>query len=140
MKWYVDRFIAPEAPIHIDDLLVCNIEAFCYQGDLVRMKVAAFQCCDLALRRAQLEEKLPLARGGPDFHQRPRTQNVIVYRSSDPPHRVSRKTKGRVPLKAAQCPHPAAIPFRDEFGNWQTIAAVAHRDFDCEPQVTCDEL
>jgi hypothetical protein len=65
----IDRFVAAQAPIHVDDILVRNIERLCDQRNLIGAQIAAFQCRDLALCRAQLEKQLPLVRGGADFHK-----------------------------------------------------------------------
>src|ERR1700692_4729177 len=104
------------------------------------MKVAAFQCSDFAFCRAQFEKEFLLVRGGAYFDERPRTQNVILYRRPDPPHRVSGKAKAPFGLKAVQCLHQANVAFGHYFRNGQTVAAIAHGDFGGEPEVTCDEL
>jgi hypothetical protein len=67
----INRFVAAEAPIHVDDIFVRNIERLCDQGNLIGAQITAFQCRDLALCRAQFEKQLPLVRGSADFHERP---------------------------------------------------------------------
>src|SRR3979411_1683689 len=116
-KWRIDRFIAAEAPIHVDDILIGNIEALCDQCNLIGLQVSAFECSDLALCRAQFEEELLLIRGSADFHKRPRTQNVILYGSPDPPNRVSGEAKSFFGLEAVQCLHQADVAFGDDFRN-----------------------
>ena len=59
-KRRIDRFIATEAPIHVDHILVRHVEAFGDRGDLVRLQIAVFKCGDLALCRAQFEKQLLL--------------------------------------------------------------------------------
>ena len=140
VKRRIDRFIAIEAPIHVDDILVLDIEALCDQGNLVGVQVAPFECGDLALCRAQLEEELLLARGSADLHKRPRTQDVILDRSLDPPHRVGGEAKAPFGLKALQRLHQADITFGDDLRNGKTITAVTHGDLDRETQMTGDEL
>ena len=51
MKRHIDRFIAAKASIHIDDILVRDIEALCDRGDMIGMQVTAFERGDLVLRR-----------------------------------------------------------------------------------------
>src|SRR3984957_18135405 len=104
------------------------------------MKVAALQCSDFAFCRAQFEKEFLLIRGSADFDERPRTQNVILYRRPDPPYRVSGKAKAPFGLKAVQCLHQADVAFGDYFRDGQTVAAIAHGNFGGKPEVTCDEL
>ena len=56
----VDGHVAGEASVHVHDVLVGYIEVLCNQGNVIGVQIAAFQCCDLALCRAQFEEELPL--------------------------------------------------------------------------------
>ena len=69
MKRRIDRSIAAETPIHVDDILIRDIEALCDHGNLVGVQVATFECGDLALCRTQFEEQLLLVRGSADFHK-----------------------------------------------------------------------
>ena len=68
----IDRFVATKASVHIDDVLIRNIEAPSDRGDLIGTQVAALECSDLALGRAQFEEEFLLVRSGTDLHEGPR--------------------------------------------------------------------
>jgi hypothetical protein len=53
LDWRIERCIAAQATIHVNILLVRNIEALCNQRDLIGVWItAAFQCGDLAFHRA----------------------------------------------------------------------------------------
>src|ERR1700737_1418287 len=140
VKRHIDRFIAAKASIHIDDILVRDIEALCDRGDMIGMQVTALECRDLAFCRTQFEEELLLVRGSADFHEGPRTQDVILDGSPDPPDCVGGKAKALFRFKAIDCLHQADVAFGDVFRNGKTVTAIAHGDFGGETQMTCDKL
>ena len=69
MNRCIDRFIAAEPTIHIDDILVRDGEVLCNQSNLVWVQVAALQCRDLVFRGAQLEKELLLVGRRADLHK-----------------------------------------------------------------------
>ena len=140
MNCRIDRCITDEASVHVNDILFRDIKTFRDQSYLIWAQVAAIEDRDLVFRRAQFEEKLLLVCGSSDFHKGPRSQNVILYRSPDPPHRISGKAKTSFGIKAVQCLQQADVALGDDFRNGHTIAAVADGGSDGETQMTCDKL
>ncbi len=125
MNCRIDRCITDEASVHVNDILFRDIKTFRDQSYLIWAQVAAIEDRDLVFRRAQFEEKLLLVCGSSDFHKGPRSQNVILYRSPDPPHRISGKAKTSFGVKAVQCLHQADVALGGDFRDGHTTAAVA---------------
>src|SRR6476620_5419491 len=95
---------------------------------------------NLALRLAQIEEQLFLVRRGAHFHERPGTQDVLLYRRLDPPHCVCGETKALLGLESLHRLHQADIAFRDDLGDRQAVAAIAHGDLGHEPEMAGDKV
>ena len=136
----VQRMVRARQPaVHADHVGLRHIEL---GGDLVQMfgrKIALFHRLQLALQLAQVEEQLFLRGGGAHFHQRPRVQDVLLYRRADPPHRVGGKAKTAIGVEALDGLHHADIALRDQLGERQAVAAIAHRDLGDQPQMAGDQ-
>src|SRR4030088_1643047 len=65
----IKRGIAAKAPIHVDYLLIRNTEVFRNQRHLIRVHIAALECCDFVFCRSQLKKELLLACGSAYFHK-----------------------------------------------------------------------
>ena len=135
----VERGVAAEAAVHVDHVLLGHAEALRDQLDLIGAHVAFLQRVDLALRLAQVEEQLLLVRGRAHFHERPRAQDVFLDRRLDPPHRVGGQTEALLGLETLHRLHQAHIAFRDDLGDRQAVAAIAHRDLGDEAEMAGDE-
>lgn len=103
-------------------------------------EVAFFNSLNLALDLTQIEKQLLLCRRGADFHQRPRPQDIFLDRRPDPPHGIGRKPKAAFRIKALDRLHHAHIAFRNQLGDGQSIAPVAHGDFGDKAQMTSDHF
>ena len=110
------------------------------QLDLIGPQIALLQRGDLALRLAQVEEQLLLVRGGAHLHERPRAQDVFLDRRLDPPHRIGGEAEALLGLEPLHRLHQADVAFRDDLGDRQAVAAIAHRDLGDETQMAGDEL
>ena len=136
----VERRVAAEAAVHVDNVLLRHAKALGDDLDLIGAQIALLQRRDFALGLAQVEEQLLLVRGGAHFHERPRTQDVFLDRRLDPPHGIGGEAEALLGLEALDGLHQADIAFRHDFGNRQAIAAVTHRDLGDEPQMAGDEF
>ena len=58
----------------------------------------------------------------------------------DPPHRIGGEAEALFGLEALHRLHQADIAFRDDLGDRQAIAAIAHGDLGDEAQMAGDEL
>ena len=68
-------------------------------------------------------------------------QDVVdMNRRLDPPHSVGGQTEAFFGLEALHRLHQADVAFRDDFGDRQTIAAIAHRDLGDETKMAGDEF
>ena len=136
----VERRIAAEPAVHVDHVLVRDAEALGNQLHLVGVQITLVQRGDLALGLAQVEEQLLLVRGGAHLHERPRTQDVLLYRRLDPPHGVGSESKTLLGLEPLHRLHQADIAFRDDLGDRQAVAAIAHGDLGHEPEMAGDKV
>ena len=136
----VERGIAAETAVHVDHVLSRHAETLGNDLHLVGAQIALVQRVDLALRLAQVEEQLLLVRGGAHLHERPGTQDVLLNRRLDPPHGVGGKTEAFFRLETLHRLHQADIAFRDDLGDRQAVAAIAHGDLGHEPEMAGDEL
>ena len=136
----VERGIAAETAVHVDHVLVGHAETLGNQLDLVGVQIALVQRRDLALCLAQVEEQFLLVRGGAHLYERPGTQDVLLYRSLDPPHGIGGETEALVGLEPLHRLHQADIALRDDLGNGQSVAAIAHGYLGHEPEMAGDEV
>src|SRR5438128_10767847 len=136
----VERYIAPKAPVHVDNVLLGDAEASGDELDLVRAQVALVENRNLALGLAKIEEEFLLVCRGAQLHQRPRAQDVFLDRSLDPPHGIGREPESLFGLEALDRLYQADIALRDQFRDRQAVAAIALGDLDDEAQMTVDEL
>ena len=135
----VERGVAAEPAVHVDDVLLGDAQPLGDQLDLIGPHVAFLERGDLALGLAQVEEQLLLVGGGAHLHQRPRAQDVFLDRGLDPPHGVGREPEALVGLEALDRLHQADIAFGDDLGDRQAVAAIAHGDLGHETQMAGDE-
>ena len=77
--WSVERCIATEAAIHVDNVLFRDAKALGDELDLIRTHIAFVKRGNLALRLPQVEEQFLLVRGCAHLHKRPRTQDILLY-------------------------------------------------------------
>src|SRR5438132_7246943 len=136
----VERRIAAEAAVHVDDVLIRHAEALGNDRHLVGAEIALVQRGNLALRLAQVEEQLLLVRGGAHLHERPRTKDVLLYRRLDPPHGVGSEPKALFGFEPLDRLHQADIAFRDHLGYRQAVAAIAHGDLGHEPEMAGNKV
>ncbi len=66
-------------------------------------------------------------------------QDIFLYRGPYPPHGIGGKAETAVGIKAFDRLHHAHIAFRDQFGQRQAIAAIAHGNLGHQPQVAGHE-
>jgi len=104
-----------------------------------RLQVAVIDGLHLALQAAQVEEQLLLGGCGAHLHQRPGVQDVFLDRRADPPHRVGRQAEAAIRVEALDRLHHADIALRDQLGEGQAVAAIAHRDLGDEAQMAGDQ-
>src|SRR5713101_10016581 len=136
----VERSVATEPPIHVDDVLFGHAEPLGYQLDLIGAHIPFLQRGDSALGLAQVEEELFLVGGGAHLDERPRPQNVFLDGGFDPPHRVGGEAEAFFRFEALHRLHQADIALRNHFGNRKAIAPIAHGDFGNKAQVAGHEL
>jgi hypothetical protein len=63
-----------------------------------------------------------------------------LYRRLDPPHGVGGETKTLLGLEPLDRLHQADIAFRDDLGDRQAVAAIAHGDLGHEPEMAGDKV
>src|SRR5258706_186385 len=136
----VERSVAAEPPVHVDDVLLGHAEPLGYQLDLIGAHIPLVQRGDSAFGLAQVEEELFLVGGGAHLDERPRPQNVFLNGGFDPPHRVGGEAEAFLRFEALHRLHQADIALRNHFGNRKAIAPIAHGDFGNQPQVAGHEL
>src|SRR5262249_10261420 len=74
----VERDVAAETAVHLHHVDLADAEGMGERRHLFGAHVALVERRDPALRLAQAEEQLLLARRGADFDQRPRAQDVFL--------------------------------------------------------------
>ena len=126
--------------IPLDHVLIGHAEALGDDLHLIGTKIALVERGDLALGLAQVEEQLLLVRGGAHFHERPGTQDVLLYGGFDPPHSVGSETEPFFGFEPLHRLHQADIAFRDDLGDRQAVAAIAHGDLGHEPEMAGDKV
>src|SRR3974390_1821150 len=130
--------VAAETAVHVDHILLGHAEALGDDLHLIGAQIAFLERRDLALRFAQVEEELLLVRRGAHLHQRPRAQDVCLYRCLDPPHGVGCETEALFGPEALDRLHQADIALRDDLGNRQAVPAIAPGDFTDEGEMAGD--
>ena len=136
----VQRVIgAGEPPVHADDIGLRDVELGRDLFQVFGRQIAFLHRLQLALELAQVEEQLLLCRRRAHFDQRPGVQDVFLDGGADPPHRVGREAEAAVGVEALDRLHHADIALRDQLGEGQTVAAIAHRDLGDEAQMARDQ-
>ena len=138
----VERAVAAHhhAPVHVDHVLLGHAEIGRDLGHVSGAEIGVLVGFELLFHAAQVEEQLLLRSGGAHFHKAPRTQDELLDRGLDPPHRVGREAEAAIGLELLDALHQADIAFGNEIGDRQTIAAVTHRDLRDETQVRRHQL
>ena len=131
----VERDVAAEPAVHVDDVLLGDAEPRRDLLHLVGAQIALVERRDAALRLAQVEEQLLLVRGGAHLHERPRAQDVFLDRRLDPPHGVGGEPEALVGLEALDGLHQADIALGHDLADRQAVAAIAHGDLGDETQM-----
>ena len=67
-------------------------------------------------------------------------QDVLLDRGTDPPHGIGRKAEALVGVEPLHGLHQADIAFRDQLGQRQAIAAIAHGDLGDQTQMAGDQF
>jgi hypothetical protein len=76
----------------------------------------------------------------PIFTKRPAAQDEFLDRGLDPPHRIGREAEAAIGIEFLHTLHQADVPFGNQLGHRQTVAAIAHRDLGNETQVAGHQL
>jgi hypothetical protein len=102
--------------------------------------VGAVELLQLATGAGEREEQLPLRLGGPELHQAPALEDVVLDEGADPPHRVGDEADALVGIELLHRLHQADVSLLDEVGHLDPVRAILVRDLDDEAQVRGDEL
>ena len=129
-----------KAAIHRHHFLFRDTELRRDQLDLLGPEITILDRLDVTLGLAQVEEQLLLRRRGADLHEAPRTQDVLLDRGLDPPHRIGRKAEALVGLEALHGLHEADIALRNDLVHRQPVAAIAHGNLRNQAQVARHQL
>src|SRR5215831_13048064 len=137
----VERDVAAAEPaVHVDHVRLGDAEPPGDDLHLIRSHVALVEHRNLALGLAQVEEQLLLVCRGAHLYQGPRAQDVFLDRSLDPPCGIGGEPEALVRLEALDRLHQTGIALRDQFGDRQAVATIAHGDPGDEAEMTVDQL
>src|ERR1700751_641561 len=96
----VERGIAAQAAVHLDDVRRAHIEMLRDIVDLLRPQIAFLGGGDPGLESSKIKEQLLLGSGGSHLDQRPRSQDVFLTRGLDPPPGIGSQAKAFIGFKA----------------------------------------
>src|SRR5512138_2216817 len=139
----VEREIAPlHALLHLDDVARPDAELLRDEVDVDPLLIeagAGREPLDLVAGAGEREEELPLRLRGPDLHERPGLQDVVLDVRADPPDRVGDEADLLVGIELLDRLHEPDVPLLDEIGHPEAVRAVLERDLHDEPEVRLDE-
>src|SRR5207302_1074270 len=94
----------------------------------------------LAAGARQAEEELSLRLRGPQLHQAPALEDVVLDEGPDPPPGVGDQSDALVGVELLHGLHQADVPLLDEVGHLDSVRAILVGDLYDEAQVAGDEL
>ena len=124
-----------QAHVHIGNVLNRNVQR---RGDITQYfvrKFAVIHQIKLVLDFAQIEKEFFLRGRCTDFDQRPRIENIFLYRGLNPPQSIGGKTKPLGRLKFVDRIKQTDIALRNHFAERQSVSAVFGYDLNHQTKV-----
>ena len=131
-----ERSLLPEALLHVDHVVLADVEAL---GDQARLDLDA-EALELALLLVQPEEELALRARGAEADQPDVVEQVLEDVGADPVRGVGGELHALIGIEALHRLHQADVALLDQVEHVGPGAAVLHRDLHDEAQVREHEL